>query len=686
LFYFEKDSKDLKRFIRENFVAGKRDISKIQIDKNNFVNVFQKWATTVQPTILFDWETAKKHDIISGDFYLADLLSEKNITLLDKLDVVLRSTQYEMNRYQNVLGAFTSSKVEFTDNQKAYNQFWTKYERPPKEDYWDFMIDHRHLLVPQDIREVKGSYYTPQEWVEKSQEYLADVFGEDWQEEYYIWDCCAGTGNLLAGLVNKDRIFASTLDKQDVDVIKQRIANGANLWENQVFQFDFLNDDFKPISKNGKLPDKLSEIINDKEKRKKLLIYINPPYADASSTGQMFGTRQNKTGVAKNHKTKIRFQSVIGKATNELFAQFLARIYTDLSGCKIGEFSTLKAISGTNFIQFRNFFLAKLEKAFIVPANTFDNVNGHFPVGFKIWNTENKIKIKNIQVDVFDKKQKSVGHKMFYSFDGSKYINDWLRTYKDTTNEPFGILKTSGNDFQNQNFVTIEHNNVVVVAHRTCHDITLENFDKCAVYYAVRKVIPATWLNDRDQFLYPNDKWKKDIEFQNDCIAYCLFENNVQSKHGRNHWIPFSEKELGISNSFDSHFMHDFINGKLMKNGYTNLFEQANTTNKCIKREFSSEANAVFAAGKEIWKHYHWQDKKMFEFRFGKQKYNVNASYYDIRAYFKGFETDKKGKERMNNKSADEKFNELEKNLSQALNILAQKIEPKVYEYEFLMK
>ena len=45
------------------------------------------------------------------------------------------------------------------------------------------------LLVPQDIRERKGSFFTPQIWVEKSQSYLSCVLGEAWQEEYYIWDC-----------------------------------------------------------------------------------------------------------------------------------------------------------------------------------------------------------------------------------------------------------------------------------------------------------------------------------------------------------------------------------------------------------------------------------------------------------------------------------------------------------------
>ena len=685
LFHFERDEKDLKKFIHDNFIVGKSNTTKLKIDKNNFINIYRKWADTVKSTIAVNWDLAKKSGIIDGDFYLADLISENNKSLKDKLFVLLKSDVYEIDRHINEAGIFTSSKVEFSDNQLAHTQFWAKYDRPPLEDYWDYIVNRRDLLVPQDIREEKGSFFTPPEWVAKSQEYLAEVLGEDWQDEYYIWDCCAGSGNLLAGLVNKDRIFASTLDKQDVDVMLDRIKNGANLWKEHIFKFDFLNDDFKPISKDGKLPDKLYEIISDEKKRKKLVIYINPPYAEATSSATMYGKKKNKSGVAVKHKTRDRFQKIIGKATNELFAQFLARIYADINGCMIGEFSTLKAISGTSFVQFRNFFTANLEKAFIVPANTFDNVKGQFPIGFKIWNTAKKIRLSDVIVDVFDKNNQSIGQKSFYSFEKSKYINDWINQYKDNTNTAFGILNTRGNDFQNQNYITIEHNEVEIIAHSIKFNITVENLIYCTIYFAVRKVIPASWINDRDQFLFPNNGWETDMEFQNDCLAFALFNNNIQSKYGKNHWIPFSEKELGIDTPFASHFMHDFMNGKLAQNGYSNLFEQTETK-YCIKRSFSIEAKNVFKAGKAIWEHYHSQDKKKFDYKFGRQKYNVNASYYDIRAYFKGFELNKAGKEQMNKKSTNTTFNNLETNLSQSLAILAKKIEPKLFLYGFLKK
>ena len=252
LFYFDKDHKELHEFVKINFILGKSSTSKIQIDKSNFMVIYSKWLLAVKPTVAVNWDIAQKNGIIDGDFYLADLLSEENETLKEKLYVLLKKDHYQLDRKEDEAGMFSSKTTSFTDNQKAHQQFWNKYERPPKEDYWDYIVERRDLLVPQDVRERKGSFFTPQIWVELSQKYLTDVLGKDWQDEYYIWDCACGTGNLLAGLTNKYNIWASTLDTQDVDVIRDRIKNGANLLESHVFQFDFLNDDFTKLPQIGR--------------------------------------------------------------------------------------------------------------------------------------------------------------------------------------------------------------------------------------------------------------------------------------------------------------------------------------------------------------------------------------------------------------------------------------------------
>jgi hypothetical protein len=233
------------------------------------------------------------------------------------------------------------------------------------------------------------------------------------------------------------------------------------------------------------------------------------------------------------------------------------------------------------------------------------------------------------------------------------------------------------NDFQSQNGIIVLNKKEQIAVPRgiVIYD---NNLIESCICFAVRKVIPATWLNDRDQFLYPNNKWEKDIEFQNDCLTYTLFNNNISTKYGVNHWIPFSEQEVNALDKFESHFMLSFIKGQIIENGYSNLFEQE-ADKWCMKREFSPEATAVFDAGRELWKYYH----ATISSPCGRgREGDVNASLYDIREYFQG--RNENGK--MNNVSEDEKYNELLANLRSALKILTNKIEPKVYEYEFLKR
>ena len=663
LYNYLKDERELKKFIKYNFDVCNYGLTKTRIDKNNFIIIYNKWLETVRPAISVNWDLAKKYNIIDGDFYLADLLSSENETLKEKLFVLLKTNHYELDRKIDETGLFDSRKAQFTDNQKAHTQFWAKYERPPLVEYWQYITERRDLLVPQDVRERKGSFYTPKIWVELSQKYLADVFGEDWQDEYYVWDCAAGTGNLLAGLTNKYNIWASTLDKADVDVMKDRIHNGANLLESHVFQFDFLNDDF------SKLPHGLRDIINDPKQRKRLIIYINPPYAEA---GTGLG-KKHKDGVASGNKIHIKYSNALGKAKNELFAQFLARIYFEIPGCKIGEFSKQKVLIAPNFKDFRKFFLTTLQKGFIVPADTFDNVKGKFPIGFKIWDTEEGQHLKSATVDIYNEKGIYCDKKTYHNGKDCKYINDWFRQYHDKKNNPIGILHNNKNDFQHNNQVRITSDDIK--DHTT--PITPNNLLFASIYFSVRKCIETTWLNDRDQFLFPNNGWKIDEDFQNDCLAYTLFTNNIQSKYGVNHWIPFLESEVEACDKYESHFMISFISGKIIQNRYSDLFEQEED-NYSKKREFSPEATKVFDAGRELWRYYHAAISSTCG--GGVREGAVNASLYDIREYFQG----RNDKGKMNNKSDDETYNELIHNLRAELKTLAKKIEPKVYEYGFL--
>ena len=722
LFYFSKDNKALKDFIKTNFILENAHINRQKIDKNNFVNIYLRWQEEVKDCIHVNWENlAKQYKILDSDFYLADLLSSENKTLTQKLQVILQSTHYELLRSKNDVGLFSSTKAEFKTHLKTkHEQFWNRYERPPKEEYWDYIIERRDLLVPQNLREYQGAFFTPRIWVEKSQEYLAKTLGESYQEEYYIWDLAAGTGNLLVGLSDKYKIYASTLYKSDVDVMIQRIQRAnLNLLESNVFVFDFLNDalpcvlhkekqdlcfNCKNFDENtSKIPKSLINILQDSKKRQKLIIFINPPYAETATKKTSDENRINKRGVSFT-EVQERYANKIGIATKELFAQFLIRIKEEISDCILAQFSTLKIVQGPNFYKFRLRFKAKFLGGFVCPAYTFDNVKGNFPIGFMIWDLNKEEQIQNIACDVFSENLEFIAQKNFFAYDENIFITDWYRIYhtRILSSDVLEAIGLYGIDFQHNNFIRItnanEHPNRWTF-------ITPNNLIPTCIYLAVRHAIKATWLNDRDQFLYPNEMWEKDSEFQNDCLVFTLFhgQNRISAKEGVNHFIPFSESEVEVKEAFESHFMYKFIKGKIKIDSTTTskakqskfsdadleLESKSFIPNKPL--EFSTEAQAVFEAGKEIYKYYHQNFEQIPEIHSQHKdefykNYNPNVSLYDIKGYFQGFKENGQGTAKMNIKSIDSAYNDLIADLRYALDKLAKKIKPKIYEYGFLLE
>jgi hypothetical protein len=248
------------------------------------------------------------------------------------------------------------------------------------------------------------------------------------------------------------------------------------------------------------------------------------------------------------------------------------------------------------------------------------------------------------------------GNKTVYAIDDKKYIVDWLRNFFDKTEARIGYLRFQGTDFQTNNhaFITSFPSENDIRESKTTN-ITKNNLIEMCMYLAVRQCIEPTWINNRDQFLYPSGNWEIDTEFQNDCLIYILFhgQNKISCNYGPNHWIPFTEKEVGAKEKFDSAFMSGFLKEKTL----------------------SAEAQAVLAAGLELWRYYHEKTKN-------NRTVSVNASFYDIRAFFQG----RNERGTMNTKSDDEIYHALLAALREKLRSLAEKIQPKVYEYGFLKK
>ena len=250
---------------------------------------------------------------------------------------------------------------------------------------------------------------------------------------------------------------------------------------------------------------------------------------------------------------------------------------------------------------------------------------------------------------------------------------DWLKTIHDKSGSRIAYLRMLGSDIQNNNgcFITNTPSPSDLKQRKTC-DITKSNLLGICVYLSVRLVIDSSWVNDRDQYLFPDALWQNDDLFKNDCLAYILFCGQNRINAGNvNHWIPFTEDEVGARDCFKSHFMTEFISGKARPPKEADLFSGHGEENGQLL--FSAEAVAVFDAGRELWRYYHAQPES-----------NPDASLYDIKLFFQGTKTMKNGKIQMKSDSEDKIYTRLIRNLRDKLKILASRIAPKVYQYGFL--
>jgi len=383
----------------------------------------------------------------------------------------------------------------------------------------------------------------------------------------------------------------------------------------QRFQYDYLNDDITAdgridYSLTNKIPVGLRMSI---AQGKKILVLINPPYAESGDTlGSEAKSDVATTQVAKNMKD-------YSYATRELFTQFLARIALEIPTAFIAMFSTLKYINAPNFEKFRNIWNANYLGGFVVHNRAFDGLNGNFPIGFLIWKTNqqanNRTLITEITTEVLDKSAQPIGEKRFYNFPKEISLNTWIDRpnanktsvvpLKNAIHPAIKTIDIRGTFWSDSAIgqMLCDSNDLQHAGQRTaifssgyCSPgaffVTPENLWQAAIIFSVRRLVKPTWLNDRDQFLQPTSALSD--EFKNDCLIWMLFNGsnltasaNELEWNGKtwsivNHFIPFTETKVGAPDRFESDFMVRYLSGKTL----------------------SAEANQVLEAGKTLWQAY----------------------------------------------------------------------------------
>ncbi len=580
------------------------EIIRTNITPDNLKQVFDKWVAMIGQEIggvsMDDYALLFYADIMHD----GTVATHKNLTaeLLHKDGAPV----FKLNDQIYELGS-----------KEGYRQFWAIYQKPPKEEYRNYLLERRDSLIPLDERSFKGAYFTPLSVVDKAYDVLTETLGDEWQKNYIVWDMCCGVGNLEVKHSNPRNIYMSTLDVADVDVMKAtRTCVSA-----QRFQYDYLNDD---ITEGGEIDYSLTEKLpqglrNAIKNGKKILVLINPPYAEATNFENIAtGTKaKNKTGVAKT-KVGSNLMSDYGQASNELFVQFLARISKEIPTATLAMFSTMKYVNAPNFEKFRDNWNAKFLDGFVIHNKVFDGLTGKFPIGFLVWKTDQNAKAKTpiteITVNVYDKTVKPIGAKTFYSLPKALHLNTWIKRPR-ANSEPVVPLKNAVSPAETTPRVStwaddavaymycgvndLQHAEQQTVIYSSAYQggngfyITPENLWQAAVVFSVRRLVKPTWLNDRDQFLRPTQEVPS--EFKADCLVWMLFNRCNRTAAADklpwagknwslvNHFIPFTEDEVGADGRFESDFMVRYM----------------------AAMKFSKEAKGVLATGRDLWKAFH---------------------------------------------------------------------------------
>lgn len=442
-----------------------------------------------------------------------------------------------------------------------------------------------HLIEGRDRRN-KGDYYTPKIWVDEAYKIMDKHLGSSWKEDYIVWDCAWGTGNLTRDYTF-DNLFCSTLIPGDLEIGKGYNRNATK------FQYDFLNDDvdkFKTIETlikigqgvtakqtlyDTKLYKVAPELINDMfgidgHEQKKVLFIINPPYKKAGAV--VGGNGDSAKDVANTALADD------GANKSQLYSQFLYRInnlaqvfklditlalFCPIQVLNLKEHRELINSMATNGIKFSDGFMIK--------GSNFADVSDKWSIGFMLFNKDGT---GNNEVTIFDLENNeplSLGRKHIYSVEDENGAQNWWKStyvgkkdsntihlsdplevapkpakFKNTYNENIlgGFWCHSNRVEDNENRVSLYSG---VPNQASGNSITPETFDRAISFFAARRLIKKTWYNAADQYMIPDENSELYKQWLDDCLVYSLFnplsrQTSLRNIHG--------EEGLNIYNNF----------------------------------------------------------------------------------------------------------------------------------------
>lgn len=421
-------------------------------------------------------------------------------------------------------------------------------------------------IVEDETRRRKGEFFTPTIWVDEAHKMITEAFGENWKEEYVVWDPACGTLNLTRDYKFKE-LYCSTIEESDIKTADQMKYNP----EAVKFQYDFLNDGIVggkiDIENDPKLPQGLKDALLE---GKKIIVLMNPPYATEANLSTKDGNK-TKIGIIENSIVTNMKSDGYGFSTKQMYAQFLYKISKiSNSNIEICLFSPPLFMSGPSYDKFRKIFFSffGFDSGFLMNAGEFDGTS-EWGLSFTIWSRSNNYK-KEFKLHV--KKSDDFGNiqylfdKIIYNLDDTDNLSSYVllknKKTKEYPNLSSGLNIKEGKTKMIENslgYFLNDSNNVfknpLSVALFTSPStiskgpsIVPDNFMKVISTFTARKSIKTTWINQKDEYMVPNEEHPLWQQFKYDSLVYSLF--NTSSNQSSLRQIDYKDKKWDIKNEF----------------------------------------------------------------------------------------------------------------------------------------
>jgi hypothetical protein len=452
---------------------------------------------------------------------------------------------------------------------EAYNRFTYLIQQGYTSEERDSFMSQKDALVENLERRKQGAYFTPNEWVLEAADMVEKQIPA-WKEKCLVWDPAAGTGNLIRNFTFNN-LIVSTKEISDVDVIQRYNYNKNAL----VFQCDFLNTTESLFSNNlADLSEEVQNILKDAaEKNTRLVFFMNPPYGTARTDGSII-----KEGIAKTERNTEMLKLKLNVACEQLYTQFMftASQIIKRFGFKkytVALFSVPAFMSSDGFRKFRDYWYPNFEykAGMLFKASNFSNVSERWGISFTIWsegstiNTDLPIIVKELKKEIIIEVQK----KLIYTAD-DKEASSWVRPKQKDKGIDAPQMKTGFDIIQNNkrgallapdalgyfqnNANSIQSNGMYVSLYSSAYynangcSITNTNFLKVCGLFAARKLIPETWVNQKDVYLVPNENMAGYHEWNCNTVIYALLHPSNNCTALRD--VEYKGKVYRIKNNF----------------------------------------------------------------------------------------------------------------------------------------